>query len=93
MVVPAVLYVVTVNALGDSSAATGWGIPMATDIAFAMAVLAIVSAVGADAEGIEPGELLARRGDPDLALPFGQAWTQVAIPNSGTLFGVTAAAA
>ena len=42
MVVPAVLYVVTVSALGDSSAAGGWGIPMATDIAFALAVLAVM---------------------------------------------------
>lgn len=41
MAVPAILYVATVNALGDPSAATGWGIPMATDIAFALAVLAI----------------------------------------------------
>jgi NhaA family Na+:H+ antiporter len=41
MAVPAILYVVTVSVLGDPSAATGWGIPMATDIAFALAVLAI----------------------------------------------------
>jgi NhaA family Na+:H+ antiporter len=42
MAVPAVLYVVTVTALGDPEAATGWGIPMATDIAFALAVLAVM---------------------------------------------------
>ncbi len=42
MVVPAVLYVITVTVLGDSSAASGWGIPMATDIAFALAVLAVM---------------------------------------------------
>jgi len=42
MVVPAVLYVATVTLLGDSSAASGWGIPMATDIAFALAVLAVM---------------------------------------------------
>jgi NhaA family Na+:H+ antiporter len=42
MVVPAVLYVITVTALGDSSAASGWGVPMATDIAFALAVLALM---------------------------------------------------
>ena len=41
MAVPALLYVATVHALGDGAAATGWGIPMATDIAFALAVLAI----------------------------------------------------
>jgi Na+:H+ antiporter, NhaA family len=42
MVVPAVLYVLTVTALGDPADATGWGIPMATDIAFALAVLAVM---------------------------------------------------
>ena len=42
MVVPALLYVATVHALGDPEAAVGWGIPMATDIAFALAVLAVM---------------------------------------------------
>jgi NhaA family Na+:H+ antiporter len=42
MVVPALLYVATVRALGDAEAAIGWGIPMATDIAFALAVLAVM---------------------------------------------------
>ena len=42
MVVPALLFVATVTALGDSDAASGWGIPMATDIAFALAVLAVM---------------------------------------------------
>ena len=42
MVVPALLYVGTVHALGDAEAAVGWGIPMATDIAFALAVLAVM---------------------------------------------------
>jgi NhaA family Na+:H+ antiporter len=42
MVVPAVLYVLTVRLLNDPQAATGWGIPMATDIAFALAVLAVM---------------------------------------------------
>ncbi|HSN06835.1 MAG TPA: Na+/H+ antiporter NhaA, partial [Candidatus Angelobacter sp.] len=42
MAVPAGLYVVTVHVLGDPDAAVGWGIPMATDIAFALAVLAVV---------------------------------------------------
>ncbi|WP_134325327.1 Na+/H+ antiporter NhaA [Cumulibacter soli] len=41
MAVPAVLYVVMVTALGDASALHGWAIPTATDIAFALAVLAI----------------------------------------------------
>jgi NhaA family Na+:H+ antiporter len=42
MLAPAALYVLTVRALGDPEAASGWGIPMATDIAFALAVLAVM---------------------------------------------------
>jgi NhaA family Na+:H+ antiporter len=42
MAVPALIFVVTVTALGDSEATNGWGIPMATDIAFALAVLAVM---------------------------------------------------
>ena len=42
MAVPALLFVATVTALGDREAASGWGIPMATDIAFALAVLAVM---------------------------------------------------
>lgn len=41
MVVPAVIYAV-VNARSPSGSLDGWGVPMATDIAFALAVLAIV---------------------------------------------------
>jgi NhaA family Na+:H+ antiporter len=42
MVLPAVIYVTVVAASG-SDAFVGWAIPMATDIAFALAVLAVIS--------------------------------------------------
>lgn len=41
MAIPAALYLVTVRAGGGSS--KGWAVPMATDIAFALAVLAVLS--------------------------------------------------
>ncbi|MEU6083412.1 Na+/H+ antiporter NhaA [Streptomyces sp. NPDC047108] len=41
MVVPALVYLATVSAGGGS--ADGWAVPMATDIAFALAVLAVLS--------------------------------------------------
>ena len=41
MVVPAAIYAV-VNARSPSGSLDGWGVPMATDIAFALAVLAVV---------------------------------------------------
>ena len=42
MVVPALLYAAVVGLHGDARAAAGWGIPMATDIAFALGVLALL---------------------------------------------------
>jgi NhaA family Na+:H+ antiporter len=42
MVIPAAIYL-SVNALADAGAAGGWAIPVATDIAFALAVLAVIS--------------------------------------------------
>ncbi len=44
MLVPALCYVGTVTTMGGTEqAAAGWGIPMATDIAFALGLFAIVS--------------------------------------------------
>ena len=41
MIVPALIFVI-VNSFADGGSLQGWGIPMATDIAFALAVLAVV---------------------------------------------------
>ncbi len=42
MVVPALVYALIVGAGDDDAARAGWGIPMATDIAFALGVLALL---------------------------------------------------
>jgi len=42
MVVPASIYALVVRGEGAAEAAAGWGIPMATDIAFALGVLAVL---------------------------------------------------
>jgi NhaA family Na+:H+ antiporter len=41
MIVPALFYLIVVIGFGDREAVNGWAIPTATDIAFALAVLAI----------------------------------------------------
>nr|WP_231980592.1 Na+/H+ antiporter NhaA [Tessaracoccus coleopterorum] len=41
MAVPAIVYVAVVTAAGATDALQGWAIPTATDIAFALAVLAV----------------------------------------------------
>ncbi len=43
MVVPALIYVAFVASSGPADAIAGWGIPMATDIAFSVGVIALLS--------------------------------------------------
>ena len=43
MLVPAAIYLTVVLRAGDSGAVRGWAVPVATDIAFALAVLAVLS--------------------------------------------------
>ncbi len=43
MVVPALIYVAFVASSGPADALAGWGIPMATDIAFSVGVIALLS--------------------------------------------------
>lgn len=43
MLVPAVVFVAVTGFSGNGDAAAGWAIPIATDIAFALAVLAVIS--------------------------------------------------
>ncbi len=43
MVVPALIYVAFVTSSGPADALAGWGIPMATDIAFSVGVIALLS--------------------------------------------------
>jgi NhaA family Na+:H+ antiporter len=43
MIVPAVFYLAVTAFSGNSDALAGWAIPIATDIAFALAVLAVIS--------------------------------------------------
>ncbi|MFC7432060.1 MULTISPECIES: Na+/H+ antiporter NhaA [unclassified Agrococcus] len=41
MALPAIVFTIVVLSLGDAEAVTGWAIPTATDIAFALAILAV----------------------------------------------------
>jgi len=42
MIVPALIYIAFVSSTGDPEALRGWGIPMATDIAFSVGVVALL---------------------------------------------------